>query len=88
MGQPTKGPRANDTIQVYRSAVIPYRGDIDLPGKTVSGTFSAVENLYITLGHEVAHRHGVDRIGNNEPHKKANALGVSQCKAAGHCEWF
>ncbi len=80
--------RPDNSITLYRSAVIPFDGDIYTSVGTYSGYRSVFENAYILLGHELAHRYGIE-VGNNSiPHAEANFFGILNCQSAGYCRGF
>lgn len=76
-------------ITLYRSSVLPFEGDIYTTVGTYSGYRTGLERAYITMGHEIAHRYGIDiGIGNAVPHAEGNFYGILNCQSAGHCAGF
>ena len=76
-------------ITLYRSAVIPFKGHLYTTVGTYSGYRTGLERAYITMGHEVAHRYGLDMgVGNAVPHAEGNFYGILNCQSAGHCAGF
>jgi len=76
-------------ITLYRTSVIPFKGELYTSGGTYSGYRTGLERGYITMGHEIAHRYGIDMgIGNVAPHLEGNFYGILRCQSAGHCAGF
>ncbi|WP_276755497.1 RHS repeat-associated core domain-containing protein [Pseudoalteromonas marina] len=75
-----------DKIVLYRSAVMGFSGTKYLPdGASFTRNFSPIENGHVTLGHEIAHRFGIDTGNNAVSHSTANLHGINRCTFFGLC---
>jgi RHS repeat-associated protein len=82
---------SNGNIVLFRSAVIPWtRTTFDLPAgfSTTKFNISGREMAYVTLGHELAHRYGVENGYGGSSHVMSNLWGVASCKEAGYCGMY
>ena len=71
-------------ITIYRSAMLGLN-NASIGGYTGLFNLTAMDHAMVVIGHEVAHRYGIDRISNAVSHSKANKHGFELCRAAGGC---
>ncbi|MCF6439733.1 hypothetical protein L1077_09850 [Pseudoalteromonas luteoviolacea] len=75
-----------DKIILYRTAVMGFSGSRYLPnGESFTRNFTPLENGHVLLGHEIAHRHGIDTGNNLRAHVNANLEGIKRCKSFSMC---
>jgi RHS repeat-associated protein len=76
-----------DDITLYRTSVMGFQGAIQLTNGQLTGSFSGIERLYLTLGHEYAHSLGIENGSrySGQAHTRSNNHGYELCLGAGYC---